>query len=583
MDAGQLESACFADWSEHTPETVYWSWADLRFVQIGDIETDPGAEVTDHEIEEGYRAVTQGVPKNFEAALNDQRWGTPARNEINTIISAKAMVQVDPVVAKQAIQDGNADLMYLFPVYEEKVKDGVLVEKVRLVADGRTHANPGETYSATPSREEFLIFMHIIAGLDWDYAHVDEKRAFLKARYRGQKKAYVKFRGGKDYYEVTGALYGLKSAPRHYQQAVSERLEGLGFTRLTMCSCIYVMRRGEDIVLVYDYVDDFIFTGNNRAVTEAVINEFRALVETTDPIWNAEKVLGMELKRDRAKRTISITMTAKIEEVCEKMHIDITKEKRIPMPQSGYIVKDYEFESMRNDEQAEFLDKKGMHDYMTVVGSLIWVSGLRLDIMFPTMYLAWSTKAPRRHHMRMAENVLMYLYTTKDCPLVLGGSSEIDVHTFTDASLGTGPKGRSVIANLTKLHPSAGAVSACTKATNVVFTSSFEAELDGVTRGMKASSRTTNILTELRMVLSKVPHLWSDNLAMVNFVKGEGVAKGIRHVELRMWYVRERYKEGSVVIDWISGETIPADKLTKLGTREEHEQFTRDIMGHNLL
>ena len=213
--------------------------------------------------------------------------------------------------------EDKADLMYLFPVYEEKIKDGVLVEKVRLVADGRTHTNPGETYSATPSREEFLIFMHIIAGLDWDYAHIDEKRAFIKAPYAGEKKAFVKFRGGKDFYEVKGALYGLKSAPRHYQQAVSRRLEGFGFTRLTMCSCIYVMRQGENIVLVYDYVDDFIFTGNSRAVTEAVINDFRAIVDTTDPIWDAEKILGMELKRNRVKRTISITMTAKIEEVCE--------------------------------------------------------------------------------------------------------------------------------------------------------------------------------------------------------------------------------------------------------------------------
>ena len=203
--------------------------------------------------------------------------------------------------------------------------------------------------------------------------------------------------------------------------------------------------------------------------------------------------------------------------------------------------------------------------------------------MFPTMYLAWSTKAQRKHHMRMAEHVLMYLNTTNHYPLVLGGTSEIDVHTYTDASLGTGPKGRSVIANLTKLHPEAGAVSAYTKATNVVFTSSFEAELDGVTRGMKASSRTTNILKELRMVLSAVPHLWSDNLAMVNFVKGEGVAKGIRHVELRMWYVRERYKDGSVVIDWMSGKEIPADKLTKLGSREDHEKFAHDILGHGLL
>ena len=107
--------------------------------------------------------------------------------------------------------------------------------------------------------------------------------------------------------------------------------------------------------------------------------------------------------------------------------------------------------------------------------------------------------------------------------------------------------------------------------------------LNGVTRGLKANSRTVNILKELRMVLNKVPHLWSDNLAMVKFVQGEGVAKGIRHVELRMWYVRERYKDGTVVIDWMTGQEIPADKLTKLGTREEHEVFTWNIMGHALL
>ena len=85
------------------------------------------------------------------------------------------------------------------------------------------------------------------------------------------------------------------------------------------------------------------------------------------------------------------------------------------------------------------------------------------------------------------------------------------------------------------------------------------------------------------MELSKVPRLWSDNMAMVRFVRGESVAKGVRHVELRMWYVRERYKDGSVIIDWMTGKEIPADKLTKLGTRVEHEAFTYDIMGHALM
>ena len=126
-------------------------------------------------------------------------------------------------------------------------------------------------------------------------------------------------------------------------------------------------------------------------------------------------------------------------------------------------------------------------------------------------------------------------------------------------------------------------MSAHTKATDVVLTSSFESELDGVAKGVKGNARVPNIVAELRQKLKSVPKLWSDNIAMVRFVQGEGVAKGVRHMELCMWNVGERYKQGSVLIDWISGVTIPADKLTKLATREEHEVFTRQIMGLDLL
>ena len=54
-------------------------------------------------------------------------------------------------------------------------------------------------------------------------------------------------------------------------------------------------------------------------------------------------------------------------------------------------------------------------------------------------------------------------------------------------------------------------------------------------------------------------------------------------MELRMWYVRERCKRGNMLVEWTNGNKIPAYKLTKLGTREEHEAFTRDIMGLSLL
>jgi hypothetical protein len=70
---------------------------------------------------------------------------------------------------------------------------------------------------------------------------------------------------------------------------------------------------------------------------------------------------------------------------------------------------------------------------------------------------------------------------------------------------------------------------------------------------------------------------------MINFVKGDGVSKGARHMELRLWYTREQYQMGNVDLEYTPGATLVADKLTKLGNKADHRAFTRVIMGLNLL
>ena len=90
---------------------------------------------------------------------------------------------------------------------------------------------------------------------------------------------------------------------------------------------------------------------------------------------------------------------------------------------------------------------------------------------------------------------------------------------------------------------------------------------------------------ELSKIISVIrPNLaYSDNEAMLKFVRGQGVAKGVRHMEMRMWYIRDEYAKGNTTLDWMQGGSIPTDKLTKLGTAEEHQVFCRNILGHNLL
>lgn len=87
--------------------------------------------------------------------------------------------------------------------------------------------------------------------------------------------------------------------------------------------------------------------------------------------------------------------------------------------------------------------------------------------------------------------------------------------------------------------------------------------------GMKASKRVKNIVDELQVQLVKKPALYKDNEAMIDFVKGEGIVKEARHMELRMWYVREVYSMGDVNFFHMKGTTLPADRLTKPSTKDQ--------------
>jgi Reverse transcriptase (RNA-dependent DNA polymerase) len=573
--AEATEFSYFADWTTHKDDNYYWSFCDFKFLTMGSTIT---SSVDSSEM--GLAAVTENVPRSFSDALKDPLWGDAARTELNTLISTKAIVEIDAELARNTIKSQGADLVLLFPVYEKKVKEGKVVHKVRLVGDGRTHYHAGDTYSATPSREELLILLHVAAGLGWHYVHLDEKRAFLKAPYQGENRAFTKLKDDNQFYEILGALYGLKTAPRDYQAFVSSRLLALGFRRLMLCSCIYVYIQGTSIVLLYDYVDDFIVFGSDLPTLELWVMEFRKTFDTTEPVWNSDHFLGLEIYRDWDRRLVKITMTSKILETCARFGVSTSSKKHdMPMPSSGYVVKESEFDSMTS-ESSRYLSKAEILQYLAVVGSLLWISGIRHDILFAVLYLTWSTKTPRYHHMLMAKYVLSYLYFSNDLPLVLGGSADINLNGYTDASLGTAPKGRSVIGSIEKLHPDAGAVCAKCRATSLVHLASFEAELDGVMVSMKRVRRVRNVLDELGIVLASVPLLWSDNKAMINFVHGEGVAKGVRHMELRMWYVREQYSTGGIILNYMPGVSIPTDKL---GTKESHAVFTCEIMGLNLL
>jgi hypothetical protein len=59
-------------------------------------------------------------------------------------------------------------------------------------------------------------------------------------------------------------------------------------------------------------------------------------------------------------------------------------------------------------------------------------------------------------------------------------------------------------------------------------------ELDGLTTILKSVIRIRHILQELLPDFTAKGTIFSDNVALVNFVNGDGqMAKGVRHIEIR--------------------------------------------------
>jgi len=114
-------------------------------------------------------------PKNFTAALQDPVRGAPARIEFDTIIvDTKAVVEINRDIAKSHIEfEAEVLRMMPMPMYEEKIKNGQLMQIIRLVADGRFRLKHGNTYSPTPSREELYIILHIFAANDMEYYFIE--------------------------------------------------------------------------------------------------------------------------------------------------------------------------------------------------------------------------------------------------------------------------------------------------------------------------------------------------------------------------------------------------------------------------
>ncbi|GKB03776.1 putative ribonuclease H-like domain-containing protein [Tanacetum coccineum] len=198
-------------------------------------------------------------------------------------------------------------------------------------------------------------------------------------------------------YKVEKALYGLHQAPRAWNETLSTYLLKNRFHRGTIDKTLFIKKVKGDILLVQVYVDDIIFGSTKKELC----TEFKKLMH---------KKFQMS---SMGKLTFFLGFT--------------------PMETSKLLLKDAE---------AEDVD---VHLYRSMIGSLMYLTTYRPDIIFAVCGCARFQVTPKGSHLHAVKRIFRYLkghpklglWYPKDSPLDLEAYSDSD---YAGASLDKNPQ-----------------------------------------------------------------------------------------------------------------------------------------------
>ncbi|CAI7893084.1 unnamed protein product [Closterium sp. NIES-54] len=208
-------------------------------------------------------------------------------------------------------------------------------------------------------------------------------------------------------------VYGLKQAPREWHAKAASTPHSLGFSTSTSDPSLFI-RTSPHRLYILAYVDDLMLLAEDSADLAAVKKALQARLLCKD-LGELRHYLGMEIRRDRAARTISLSQSFYIHSILQRFEMSQAKSVSTPLPFNHQLT-----------APAVLAPSSELRPYPELVGSLMYaMMCTRPDLAYPLSVLSRFVGLGRYTdvHWAAAKRVLHYLRSTSDLALTLGGSS----------------------------------------------------------------------------------------------------------------------------------------------------------------
>ncbi|GJU22391.1 putative ribonuclease H-like domain-containing protein [Tanacetum coccineum] len=267
-----------------------------------------------------------------------------------------------------------------------------------------------------------------VIGTKWVYRNKrDERGVVVRNKARLVAQGYTQ-EEGIDYDEVFAPVARIEAisqsfvwihqAPRAWYATLSTFLEKHGYRRGTIDKTLFIKKDKKDIMLVQVYVDDIIF-GSTR---KSWCDEFEALMKGRFQMSSMGELiffLGLQVKQKTDG--IFISQDKYVADMLKKFDLASVKTAITPMETKMALTK---------DEEADEVD---VHLYRSMIGSLMYLTASRPDIMFAVCACSRFQVTPKTSHLNAVKRIFKYLKGKPNLGLWYPRESSFDLEAYSDS------------------------------------------------------------------------------------------------------------------------------------------------------
>jgi hypothetical protein len=575
------------------------------------------------------RVLNSEEPASYNDALKHQnavQWQKAIKEEIHSLDLNKTWDLVDE---DALLRSGKRAIGCKWVFKQKRNADGSKRFKARLVIKGYEQKHGidyEETFAPVAKFVTVRLLFALAAQYNWEIDQMDVITAFLNPTLHeevymelpeGYQSTSTSASGGKQYCRLKKSLYGLKQAPRAWYEDIDAFLTGsLGLTRSKEDPNLYISQEANIILLLW--VDDILLFSPNKVAIQSLKTKLSAKYRMSD-LGPVQQFLGIQIERDRQKRTLRIHQKPYIEAILKRFQMDNCNGVATPMETN-----------LQLDPATDDASPIERIDYQRAIGSIMYAMlGTRPDLAFAVSSLSQYCINPGPQHAQAVQRVLRYLKRTLDYGITYGGPQNpaiqdvlrqeglskdltgITAFGFTDSDwAGDRNSRKSTSGYLYNLYE--GAISWKSAKQPIVATSSTEAEYIACTEAAKEGLWLRRIMAEIRgetatttmhytheselhdfiqvldisgnssnsadNYITYGPQIvFADNQGAIKLSKNPQHHNRTKHIDVKYHFIRESTQRGLIQLAYIPTGEMVADILTKSLPRDRHEKHMRSM------